>query len=98
MRSKAPICIVNPQVQPELRARSKHAVGFVGPLRDQIVNQNGRVGLGAIKNQRWLLLDFQSRIDPRHQSLTRSFFVSRSAVYLAGEEQSSNLLDFKRAI
>ena len=54
--SKAAVGVVDPQVQAEFGARSEHAVGLVGALADQVVDQDRGVGLGAIEDQRRFIL------------------------------------------
>src|ERR1035437_7769123 len=89
--------VVNAQMQPELRPRGKHAVRLVRPLADEVVDEDGGVGLGAVEDQRRLALHLQRRVDARHDALPRRFFVAAGAVDLAGKKQARALLELRRA-
>ncbi len=91
MRRKPAIRIVNAQVQTKFGPRSEHPVGLVRPLGDEVVDQNCRVSLGAIENQRRLSLHLQRRVNARHQPLARSFFITGRAVDLSCQKQAGNL-------
>jgi len=84
MRGEASVGIVNTQVQAELSTRGEHPVWFVRAFRNEIVDQDGRVTLSSIKNERRLVFHFQRCVDSRHQPLACGFFVARSPVDLSG--------------
>src|ERR1035438_7848414 len=80
MRSKPAVGVVDAQVQAELRARGEHAVRLVRPLADEIVDEDGGVGLGAVEDQWRLALHLQRRVDACHDALARRLFVAAGAV------------------
>src|SRR5205823_2494565 len=87
MRGKALIGVIDAQMQSELGTRGEHAVGLVGALADEIVYQNGGVGLGAIENEWRQSLYLERRIDSCHQSLAGGFFVARSSIDLSRQKE-----------
>ena len=52
VRSEAAVGVVDAQVQAELGARGEHAVGLVGALADEVVDEDAGVGFGAIESER----------------------------------------------
>src|SRR6185312_14737487 len=84
MWSQPAIGVVNPQVQPELGARCKHAVRLVGSLADQIINENRSVGFRAVQYQRRFTLYFERRVNTPHDPLASGLFISRCPVDLPG--------------
>ncbi len=97
MRREPAVGVVDAQVQAELCARGKHAVGFVCALGDEIVDQDRGIGFGAVENQRRLGLHLESCVDPRHNSLAGSLFVPGCPIYLPRKKQARNLLRFQSA-
>src|SRR5271166_5245982 len=81
------VCIIDAQVQPELSARGKHPVGFVGALADQVVDQNPCVSLGASNDDRILLADSACGVEASDQALAARFFVSGRPIDLPGKVQ-----------
>src|SRR5262245_57564934 len=98
VRSESLVGVVNAQMQPELGARGEHAIGLVGSLADEVVNQNRGVSFGAVENQRRLALDLEPGIDAGHQSLAGGFFITRRAVDLSGKKQALDLLGLERPL
>ena len=89
------IRIVLAQQEPVFRPRGKHPVRLPGILRDEIVDQHADIGLRAIQDQRRVPLDLKGRIDPGHESLGRSLFISRSPVDLPGMIQTLHVFGFE---
>ena len=87
MRRETPVSVIDAQMQPELGARREHAVRLVGPLGDQVVDQDAGVALGAVQRERRLALELQRRVDSRHDALAGSLFVAAGPVDLPGEIQ-----------
>src|ERR1700722_12996033 len=97
VRGQAAVGVVDPEVEAKLGARGEHAIGFVGALGDQIIDENRGVGFGAIQNQRRVLLYLECGVDASHQSLAGSLFVAAGAVDLAGQEKVGDLFGFEGA-
>jgi len=76
MRSKPPVGVIDPQMQPEFRPRSEHAIGFVGAFRNQVVDKNRGISFGTVEHQRRIVLHSKRCIDPGHDSLARRFFIA----------------------
>src|ERR1700736_2302507 len=85
-------------MEEKFRTRRKHAIRLIRALRNQIVDKNRRISLSAVENQRSHVLHLQRSIDPRHQSLTRSLFISRSTIDLAAQKKIGNLLGLERPL
>ena len=102
--SEPPVGVVNAQVQAKLRARGEHAVWFIGPLGDEVVDEDSGVGLGAVEGEACCLFSAQGcanskgRIDSGHQSLAGCFLISTRPVDLTGQIEAGELLDRERAI
>src|SRR6185437_14332537 len=47
VRGETDVGVIDAQVQAELRTRGEHAIGLIGSLRDQVVDEDAGVGLGA---------------------------------------------------
>src|SRR6267154_5988608 len=85
-------------MQPELGARGEYAVWLVRALRDQVVYEDGGVGLGAVEDEWRFSLNFQRGVDAGHQSLARSFLITGGSVDLPGEIEAGDLLHFECAL
>ena len=48
---EAAVGIVDAQMETELGARGEHAIGLVGSLADEVVDEDGGVGLAAIEGE-----------------------------------------------
>ncbi len=85
VRSEAAVGVVDAQVQAELGARGEHAVGLVGALRNEVVDEDAGVAFGAVHGERRLALEPERGVDAGHDALAGGFFISTGAVDLAGE-------------
>ena len=99
---QARVGIVFAQLQPELGAAGKHAVGLGHALGDQVVHQHAKVGLVAPGQPAGMRVGgagagLQSGVDSGKQTLGRRFFVASSAVDLPGKKQALNLARLKVA-
>ena len=88
MRREAAIGVVDAQVQAELGARGEHAIGLVGALGDEVVDEDAGVAFGAIHGERRLALEPERGVDAGHDALAGGFFVAAGAVDLAGEVEA----------
>ena len=75
-------------MQAKLSARREHSVGLICALRNQIVDQNGRVCFRPVKDERRLALHFQRAINARHDPLAGGLFVTGRSIDLSGEEET----------
>src|SRR5215469_11912674 len=85
---EATIGVIDAQMQAKLGPRGEHPIRFVCSLADEVIDEDGGVGFGAIENQRRLALYFQCRIDAGHDPLACSFFIAAGAIDLSGEIKS----------
>ena len=90
------ICIVLPQNQAVLTARSHHAVRLLGTAGHEIIDQRANIPIGAIQNHRRFSLELERGIDAGDQTLCTRFFIAGGAVKLTGAVQTVNLLGFQR--
>ena len=88
--------IVLPEDESSLGSACEHAVGFVSSFRDEIVNQHANVGVLSAEHKGLFTTYGKRGIDPRHDPLRGSFFVSCCAVDLSGKVKSGNSFRFKR--
>ena len=51
VRGEAGVGVVDAEVQAELGARGEHAVGLVGALGDEVVDEDAGVGFGAVEGE-----------------------------------------------
>src|SRR5438093_13410639 len=85
-------------MQPELRSRSKHPVGFIRTLADEIVNENARISLGSAYDKRFDAFNPARGIDSGDDALAGSLLIPGRAVDLTGEVQVANRLHFEGMI
>ena len=89
VRGEAAVRVVDAQVQAELGARGEHAVGLVGALGDEVVDEDAGVGLGAVERERRFAASrCQRGVDAGHQALAGGLLVAAGAVDLAGEVEA----------
>ena len=86
--SEAAVGVIDAQVEAELRARGEHAIGLVGALGDEVVDEDAGVAFGAIHGERRLAFEPQRGIDAGHDALAGGFFIAAGAVDLAGEVEA----------
>ena len=87
--------VVNAQVEAEFGPRREHSVGFVGPLGDQVVDQDADIGVCAAEHERVAAAHGAGGVDAGQQSLAGGLLVPRRAVNLAGQVQARNSLGFQ---
>ena len=51
VRREADVGVVDAEVEAELGARGEHAVGLVGALADEVVDEDAGVGFGAVEGE-----------------------------------------------
>ena len=73
----------------------EHAVGFAGALGDEVIDQDGHVGLIAAQEKRRTAGKRQTGVQRRPQALGGGLLVAGGAVYLAGQIQSRQGLGFQ---
>src|SRR5689334_12274630 len=98
MRRESSVSVVNSQMQAELRARGEHAVWLVGSLGDQIIDQNRRISLGAVQDQRLFRLHCERGINSRYKPLARRFFIAAGTVDLSRKKEPGDLLRFQSSL
>ncbi len=98
MGGEAAVGVVDAQVEAELGARGEHAVGFDGSLADEIVDEDGGVGLAAIEGERRLAFDGEGGVDSGHQALAGGFLVAAGSVDLSGEIEAADFAGFESAL
>ena len=84
--------VVLPQHQPVLAAGGHDAVGFVGALGHQIVNQGADVALRSGKDKGAFPFQLPGGVDASHKALNGGLLVSGGAVELPRAVQSGHLL------
>src|ERR1700758_1886769 len=98
MRGESAVRVVNAQVQAELRTRGEHAIGLVGALGDEVVDENARVALGAIHGEGRLTLEPERGIDAGHDALAGGLLISAGSVDLASEVKAFHAFHTEAAI
>ena len=66
---------------------SKHAVGLVYALVDQVINQYTNVSLVAPKDKRILPFQLSMGINAGHQTLCSRLLISRGSIHLTSQEK-----------
>ena len=94
-RREAIVGVIDSQVQAKLGSRGKHSIGLVGPLRDEVINQNPRIGAGSVEDDRFEILDRASGVDAGHDALAGRFFIACGAVDLSGKIETLDPLGFE---
>ena len=84
--------VVLPQHQPVFAAGSHDAVGLVGTLRHQIVDQGADVALRPGKDKGAFPFQLPGSVDTRHKALDRRLLIAGGAVELPCAVQSGHLL------
>ena len=87
--------VVLPVQESVFRAAGHDAVGLLGALGHQVVNEGADVAGVPGENQRGLPLDFKGCIDARHQPLNRRLLIAGGAVELARAVQAGDQLAFQ---
>ena len=77
---QAKVRIVLAKEQAVLAAARHHAIRLVRAFRDQIVDERPDVRFVAAEDEGLAALDFERRIDARHEPLRRCLLVARCAV------------------
>ena len=95
-RAQTLVGVVLPVQQAVFAARGHHAVGFVGALGDQIVDQCADVAVAAAQHQRLLSAELQRRVHPRDEALYRRLLIAGGAVELPGPVEPGNLFALQR--
>ena len=90
--------VVLPQHQPVFRAAGHHAVGLLGALRHQIVDEGANVALAALQHQRLTAQQRQRRVDARHKALYRCLLIAGGAVELPCAVQPRHRLRLQRGL
>ena len=95
---EAKIRIVLTEDQAVLAAAGHHAVRFIRPLRDEVIDERTDVGFVAGKDERRFPLDLERRIDAGHEPLCRGFLIAARAVCLSCGVEARELLHLERRI
>ena len=93
---EALVRVVLPVQQPVLAAGGHHAVGLVGSLGDQVVNQRADVALIPPEDERLLALQLPCGVHPGDEALDGRLLVPGGAVELARAVKVRDLLGFQR--
>src|SRR5262249_39106996 len=93
--SQALVRIVMSKLQPILSPTGKHAVGFLCPLGNQIINKDADVSLVSAQDELPSVLNSQSRVRAGNEALSSGLLVPRSAVDLSREIKVTNPLCLK---
>jgi len=88
------IGVIFPQQKTILRPRGEHTIGLVGPLGNKIVNQHPRIRFRSLEDKWGFPADLQYSINPGHETLGSSLFVTRGAIYLPGMKESAYQFGF----
>src|SRR5215831_14727917 len=59
-RRQPRIRVVDPQIKPELRTRSKHPIRLIRAFRHEIIDHDSYIRIGAIENHRLFFTDLDS--------------------------------------
>ena len=92
-RHQSPVGVVDAQVQAELGARGEHPVGLVRALRNQVVDEDTDVGLGAVQGEAFFAAHGKGRVDAGHNALRSGFLVARRSIDLSREVEATHGLD-----
>ena len=95
---EAAVGVVDAQVQAELGARGEHAVGLVGSLGDEVVDEDAGVALAAVHGEGRLAFEPERGVDAGHDALAGGFFVAAGPVDLPGEVEALHALDAEGAV
>ena len=87
--------IVLPKYKTALRPAREHAVRFISSFRDEIVDQHADVGVLPTEHERFLTTYGKRGVNPCHDPLCGSLFVSGCAVDLPGKVKSADSFRFK---
>ena len=96
MRGEAPVRIVGPQAQPELRAGGEHPVRLGHPAQGQIVDQHPDIGLGPVEPDGGAPPASRAAFTPGDQPLGGGFLIPGGAVDLPGQEQARHRAHLQR--
>ena len=88
--------VVLPQHQPVLAAGGHDAVGLVGALGHQVVDEGADVALRPGENEWTLPSQLPGGVDASHKALNGGLLVSGGAVELPRAVQAGHLLCFQR--
>jgi hypothetical protein len=88
--------VVGAQREAIFGARGEHTVRLGDAARDQIVDHDAEVALGAVEHDFGRVPCPRGGVETRHKPLRRSLFVARGAVDLTGQEQAAHALGFQR--
>ena len=91
-----PVCVVLSVEQAVFAARGHDAVGLLGPLRHQIVDQRSDVAVRAPQDHRRLALELQGCVHARHEALHRRFLIARGPVELARAVEPGDFFALQR--
>ena len=90
------IGIVGAERKPVLGARGEHAIGLADTARDEVVDHDAHIAVGAPDDERLGAARGARRIQPGEQPLRRRFLIARRAVDLAGKIEAGQLQAFER--
>ena len=96
--AQALVCVILPVEQAILAARGHHAVGFVGALGHQVVNQCPDVPVLAVQDEGTLPLEFPRRVHTGDKALYRRLLIAGGAVELSRSVEARDLFRFQRRI
>ena len=88
--AQALVGVVLTQQQTVLAAAGHHAVGLIGALGDQIVDEGADIGLSPRKDQRLLAFQRQGGVDPRSKALDRRLLIARGPAELSRAVKGGN--------
>ena len=87
--------VVLPVQEPIFRSAGHNAVGLLGALGHQVVNEGADVAGVPGENHGGLPLDFQGGVDAGHQALNGGFLIAGGAVELARAVKTGDALGFQ---
>ena len=96
--SQPQIRVILPQKQAEFRPGCHHAVGLVGALGHQVVNESTDVAPRARQSNLVSAKGRQGGVDTRHQTLGGGLLVARGAVELSRAVESWVILELQGGV
>src|SRR4029077_5550142 len=87
--------IILTKEQAVLRSTGKHPVRLLAPAGPQNIDKNANVCFGSGENEGRFCEDFETGIDPCHQPLGCSLFVTGSAIDLSRKIEPGNFVRLK---
>ena len=93
-----PVGVVLPQHQAVLAAGGHDAVGLLGALGDEVVDEGADVALRALEDEVPLALEFPRGVDPRREALDGGLLIAGGAVELPRPVEAGDLPVLQRRL